>query len=89
MGCVCDVHSGARCHVLLSCEQLFAFYFQGCDQMTVFFGFKVNMRRLKHVYGLGTKHTLLCAGSLGWVASRCLRLTFGCATKCLSLFVMT
>ena len=57
--------------------------------MTVFFGFKVNMRRLNHVYGLGTKHTLLRAGSLDRVASRCLCLTFGCATKCLSLFVMT
>ena len=53
--------------------------------MAVFFGFKVNMRRLNHVYGLGTKHTLLRAGSVGRVASRCLCLTFGCAAKCLSL----
>ena len=39
--------------------------------MNVFFDFKVSMRRLNHVYGLGTKHTLLRAGSLGLVASRC------------------
>ena len=56
---------------------------------TKWLSFLVSRWTCAHVYGLGTKHTLVRAGSLGRVASRCLRLTFGCATKCLSLFMMT
>ena len=50
--------------------------------MNIFFGFKVNMRRLNHVYGFGAKRELLRAGIVGRVTSRCLLMPSVGATNC-------